>query len=216
MSARALCLLPLLTLLAACEETRFAVDPLGEPRACESGLDGVWRIEDDGAREYVHLRPDCELRLLRPAMGGEGGVDFDAAARRTVQLSPAIGRIDGVLYLALTDDDFHRAADDASVDRRHAEGGGFHVFRIELRGEQASVRAVDHREVAKAIIDERLRGSVAKDERGLKNRLDLDLDASRALLPERWLFRRDDPLRLARVRPRDLPPAIRRQVAEAP
>ena len=68
----------------------------------------------------------------------------------------------------------------------------------------------------KAIIDERLRGSVAKDERGLKNRLDLDLDASRALLPERWLFRRDDPLRLVRVRTQDLPPAVRRQVAEAP
>lgn len=219
MNLRPLALLAAAGLLAGCDETRFDVDPLGEPRACEPSFAGVWRIEDDGdgAPEYVDLEADCSLRLLRPARGGEGGLELDAAARPPVALSPAIGRVDGVAYLTLTDEDFHRAADAEGDDTGHAESpGGFHVYRLEVRGDAATVRAVDHAAVAKALIDERLRGSVSKDEDGLKNRLALDLDASRALLRERWLFRRDEPLRLVRVAPESLPPGIRRQLGDAP
>lgn len=219
MSPRALLLLALAVPLAGCDETRFDVDPLGEPRACEASFAGVWRIEDDGdgAPEFVEVRADCDVRLLRPARGGEGGLELDAAARPPVALSPAIGRIDGIAYLSLTDEDFHRAADEEADDSGHPDSpGGFHVYRLELRGDAASLRAVDHKAVAKAIIDDRLRGTVSKDEDGLKNRLALDLEASRALLGERWLFRRDDPLRLVRVAPESLPPGIRRQLGGAP
>jgi hypothetical protein len=219
MNLRPLLLLPLFALLAACDETRFPLDPLGEPRACDPSLAGVWRIVDDAedAPEYIHVRADCDVRLLRPAPGGEGGLELDAAARPPIALSPAIGRVDGTLHVTLTDEDFHRAAEDAPGDTGHpGSTGGFHVYRLELRGDAASLLPVDHKAVAKAIIDERLRGSVSKTEEGLKNLLDLDLGASRALLRERWLFRRDDPLRLVRAAPDSLPTGIRRQLGDAP
>lgn len=217
-SARMLLLAAVLP-LAACDETRFTADPLGEARACEPGLAGTWRIEDDadGAPEFVHLEADCDLRLLRAAPGGEGGLDLDAVARRTVALSPSIGRIDGSLYLSLTDEDFHRAADEDVNDTGHpGSPGGFHAYRIELRGESAQLRGVDHRAVARAIIDGKLNGEVRKDSEGLKNLVQADAAAVRALLRERWLFRRDQPLRLQRVRLADLPPGIRRQVEASP
>ena len=212
-------LLALVLPLAACDETRFTADPLGEARACEPGLAGTWRIEDDGdgAPEFVHLEADCDLRLLRAAPGGEGGLDLDAVARRTVSLSPSIGRVDGTLYLSLTDEDFHRAANDEGGDTGHPEAsGGFHVYRIELRGESAQLRGVDHRAVAHALIDGKLNGQVRKDDEGLKNLVQVDEAAGRALLRKRWLFRRDQPLRLQRVRAEDLPPGIRRQVGAQP
>jgi hypothetical protein len=219
MKSRAVLLLALTPLLAGCDETRFALDPLGEPRACDATLAGVWRIVDDGdgAPEYVHLEDDCDVRLLRTPRASEGGLERDAASRPPVRLSPAIGRIDGTLLLTLTDEDFHRAADPEAGDTGHpGSTGGFHVYRLEVRGGTASLRPVDHRAVAKAIIDERLRGSVSKNDDGLKNLLELDLGATRELVRERWLFRRDDPLRLERVAPGDLPAGIRRQVGLSP
>jgi hypothetical protein len=211
-------LLPLLLSLAACDETRFALDPLGQVRGCAPELAGVWRIEDDGggAPEFVDLGADCALRLLRPAPGGEGGVDYDAIAPRTIELAPSIARIDGALYLSLTDEDFHRAADEDATDTGHpGSTGGYHVYRIELRGDTASVRAVDHPAVARAIIDGKLEGEVHKDERGLKNLLVLDTAATRELLGERWLFSSAAPLRLVRTPVDRLPRGIRSQV-EAP
>lgn len=219
MIARALLLLPLLALLPGCDETRFPLDPLGEPRACDPSLAGVWRIVEDadGAPEFVHVQPDCNVRLLRPARGGEGGVELDATARPPIALAPAIGRIDGVLYLTLTDEDFHLAAEQPPDASGHpGSTGGFHVYRLEVRGGTATLRAVDHKAVAKSIIDGRLRGSVSKNEEGLKNLLELDLGATRELLGQRWLFRRDEPLRLERVATDSLPPGIRRQVGAEP
>lgn len=216
-AVRALQLLPLL-LLAGCDETRFALDPLGQERACEASLAGVWRIEDDGngAPEFVDLQADCDLRLLRPALAGEGGVDRDAVAPRAVAISPSIARIGGVLYLSLTDEDFHRAAGDAEGDTGHpGSTGGYHVYRLEVQGETARVRAVDHKAVARAVIDGRLAGEVRKDDEGLKNLLLLDSVATRELLAERWLFRKDEPLRLVRVPLETLPPGIRAQVEAA-
>jgi hypothetical protein len=202
--------------LAGCDETRFAADPLGETRACESTLEGVWRIEDDkdSPAEYFAVSANCDVRLLRPPRAGEGGIDADAEARPPVELAPSIGRIDGRLYAVLTDDDFHRAADgdDAAGERGHETArGGFHAWRIELDGNRALLRTVDHRAVARAIIDGKLEGEVAKNDDGLKNWVALDRDALRELLGQRWLFRRDDPLRLARVDPASLPPGMRAQ-----
>lgn len=202
--------------LAGCDETRFAADPLGDARGCESALEGVWRIEDDNdaPAEYFAVSADCDVQLLRPPRAGEGGVDADPEARPPIELAPSIGRIDGRLYAVLTDDDFHRAADgdDAAGERGHDRArGGFHAWRIELDGRRALLRTVDHRAVARAIIDGKLKGEVRKDDEGLKNWVALDGDALRELLGQRWLFRRDDPLRLARVDPASLPPGMRAQ-----
>ncbi len=205
--------------LAGCDESRIATDPLGDARACEAALEGVWRIEDDkeSPAEYFAVSPECNVRLLRPARAGEGGVDADAdaEARPAIELAPSIGRIDGVLYAILTDDDFHRAADEGD-DRGHETArGGFHVWRIEQRGERAELRTVDHRAVARAIIDDRLEGEVSKDEDGLKNWIAVERDAARELLGQRWLFRRDQPLRLTRVDPASLAPGMRSQLEPA-
>ncbi len=203
--------------LAGCDETRFATDPLGATRACEASLEGVWRIEDDneGPAEYLAVSASCDVSLLRPARAGEGGVDADAEARPPIELAPSIGRIGSTLYATVTDDDFHRAADagDGSAQRGHeVPRGGFHAWRIERSGERATLRAVDHRAVARAIIDGKLEGEVSKNDDGLKNWVALEGEALRDLLGQRWLFRRDDPVRLARVDPATLGPAMRAQL----
>jgi hypothetical protein len=200
--------------LGGCDESRFATDPLGDARMCEAALEGVWRIEDDkdAAAEYFAVSPECNVRLLRPARAGEGGVDADAEARPAIELAPSIGRIDGALYAILTDDDFHRAADEGD-DRGHETArGGFHAWRIEQRGERAELRPMDHRAVARAIIDDKLEGEVAKNDDGLKNWIAIERDAAQELLGQRWLFRRDQPLRLTRVDPASLAPGMRSQL----
>lgn len=214
---RLLLCIPLALSLAACDESRFVVDPLGGERACDNQLAAVWRIEDDndGAPEYVVLDADCDAHLLRPAHGGEGGVPSEQGASERIDLAPSIGRIDGTLYATLTDDDFHRAA--GEEERGHPDTpAGFHVFRLDASKDRVLLRSVDHVALAKAIIDGKAKGEVSKTDAGLKNLASAESDTLKALLGERWLFRREDPLVLRRVALENLPAALRARLEPKP
>jgi hypothetical protein len=210
---RALLILLALVLLAGCDETRFA-QPLAAKGDCESDLRGLWRIVDepDSTPEFVHVADGCRIRLLRAPLPGEGGVDGATTGIRDVSFRVALARTDGVLHAWLTDRDFHAAGGDTKPAEHHGQPDGFHVFRIEARTREVVVRGVDHVAVAKAIIEGTLRGQVHKSEDGLKNFVETDAAATAQLLRKRWLFRREDPLRLQRVAVDELPASLRRIV----
>jgi len=206
-------ILPLLAALGGCDESRFVVDPLGEARVCETQLAGNWLVVDvgGGAPDYLLIDPMCNVRLLRAPRAGEGSSALDGSTQPTqIALAPSIGRIDGVTYATLTDDQYHRAAGEDDGQPAHADQrDGFHVFRIEAARDRIVLRAVDHAALAKAIIDNKVNGEVSKTDDGLKNVVLLDAEGVRALLTERWLFRQADPLQLQRVAAADLPPRLR-------
>jgi hypothetical protein len=210
----ALCfLLPGLLALAGCDESRFVVDPLGEARVCESDLAGAWRIVEDSEApaDYLVVAANCDVRLVNAPRPSEGGVAV-SAAKPDVRIAPSIGRVDRALYATLTDEDWHRAGNDPDDAAPHGGYSGFHVLWVKGSGDRRTVHAVDHVALAKAIIDGKVRGEVAKTEDSLRNRVDADAAAVRKLLRERWLFRRKDPLRIERVDPAKLPPGLRRRL----
>ncbi len=210
---RMILILPLLAALSACDESRFVVDPLGEARVCEAQLAGNWLIVDDGggAPDYLLIDQTCNVRLLRAPRAGEGSSTLDESAQPTqIALAPSIGRIDGVSYATLTDNEYHRAAGEDDGKPAHGDQrDGFHVFRIEAARDRIVLRAVDHAALAKMIIDNKVEGEVSKTEDGLKNVVLLDAAGARQLLAERWLFRKAEPLQLQRVATADLPPRLR-------
>ncbi len=206
-------ILPLLATLVACDESRFVVDPLGEARVCEAQLAGNWRIVDDpdGAPEYLLIDAACNVRVVRGPRPGEGSSTLDESTQQSqVELAPSIGRIGNVVYATLTDAQYHLAAGEDDGKPAHADQrDGFHVFRIEASRDRILLRAVDHQALAKAIIDNQVKGEVSKTDDGLKNLVLLDSRGVAGLLTERWLFRKADPLQLQRVATADLPPRLR-------
>ena len=213
---RSVLILPLLATLVACDESRFLVDPLGEARVCEAQLAGNWRVVDDagGAPEYLLVDADCNVRLVRGPRPGEGSSTLGESAQQSqVELAPSIGRIGGLTYATLTDAQYHRAAGEDEGKPTHADQrDGFHVFLIEASRDRILLRAVDHQALARAIIDNQVKGEVSKTDDGLKNVVLLDSDGVGKLLAERWLFRKAAPLQLRRVATADLPPRLRAQV----
>jgi hypothetical protein len=216
---RSVLILPLLASLVACDESRFVVDPLGEARLCEPQLAGNWRIVDDpdGAAEYLLVDTACNVRLVRGPRPGEGASTLDESAQPSqVELAPSIGRIGGVTYATLTDAQYHRAGGEDDAKPAHLDQrDGFHVFRIEASRDRIVLRAVDHQALARAIVDDQVKGEVSKTEDGLKNVVLLDSAGVVELLDESWLFRKADPLQLQRVATADLPARLRARVEAA-
>jgi hypothetical protein len=208
-----LALLGAALLLGACSETRFSENLRDDANACEVDLSGVWRIEDDkgDSTDYLSVNADCAMALatVRNAAQESTGAPREYAI---VHFRPTIARLGKQAYLSLDDASYHRIAD-AGSDKQgapdHAEQPGFHFFKIEIKRKRFVVRAVDDEAVAKAIIDNRLRGTVRKVDDTLDNIVRVRTADLPKTLAARWLFRREDPIAFRRVDADSVPDAAR-------
>ncbi len=137
-------LLLAVSLLSACQETRFEVLPSGDVSDCDASWVGSWRVEntgeaddeDDGPMYWVVAENCAQYQTLEP--GGESDGEEDFSIRYV--------RHGGDAYLALNEPEAKQ--DDSAFDKASM------LVRYEVRNkDEIRTFEIDNRLVARLIVD---------------------------------------------------------------
>lgn len=198
-------------LLAGCESSRFTSLPWAEGGpVCADPPSGWWVARDPDevdAPTWVHIATDCTIALATQQTREDGSIEFE-----TYRLAAAYGTVGPRAIFALPDRDVVAidvdlaGQDSGSADRPVADG--WHLVDVARERDSLRLRFVDHRRLAHAIIDGKIRGSVIRTETNLANTVTEDSEGVRALLADASTFGGADPVRVDRVEAARVPAEV--------
>lgn len=168
--------------LAACDQTRFQSDLVDGAAACEVDLTGIWIADEheEEASDVMFVAADCSVRYYSIKDGAEGPAVPDAVFRANVL------RLGGRTYATVT----NAALQDIVNETDEGPPHGFHVFRLDPGRKTMKLYDIDHKLVAKRIIDGKIKGEIVKSPEELRNLITGDSKAMRAVLARERLFSR--------------------------
>jgi hypothetical protein len=191
-------ILPLLAaslLLGGCIETRFE-SPLGDDiRACDVDWKGLWLSGDSKPDQPDALYVDEECRLLMLSQDQPGG------PIKQVHVPVNFTRVGGDDYIVVADASLRDVVDLPPVyGIEPVPTRSFYFARYSLRGDRLRIHGVNTRAAARAVVDNRLDGSVS----AIRNELHVFLRGDRTrmteLVRDDTLFNRNPDLELRRSR----------------
>ena len=201
------CTLLLATLaLAACDQTRFVSDPAGNAPICDADIAGLWVVDENErvASDVLEITDKCRVRYFSLPQDHKGGPLASDA-----EFSVNVARLKGTLYATLT----HEALRDIANDTKPDDAEGYHVFRLDTARNTLKLYDMDHKHVAKLIIDGTIKGEVTKTSDELRNVVPGEIAAIRALLAKERLFSKK-PMLFKRGKAEDMPAPIRAALAK--
>jgi hypothetical protein len=207
-----------LLLLAGCESSRFTTLPWAEGGPmCVDPPAGWWVSTDPDevdAPTWVHIGDDCIVALATRQTREDGSVEIEA-----YKLTTAYGTVGSRAILAVPDRDVVAIdadlADAASGSASRQADDGWHMLEVVPDGNSLRLRFVDHRRLAHAIIDDKVRGNVTRTDTTLANVVTEDAEGARRLLADAATFGGADPLRVDRVDPMKVPDEVADSVLAA-